>query len=118
MNPSQLEGYWLNQHIRDGLESTEQTPGNGHATTTTGRLPQNGDGSDDDATAELLKDALSQAQHVVGAAGKALRLYLDGKRKVEYPAVIPDGGHGNGLGRRGPTSRELSGEMGGDTVVA
>jgi hypothetical protein len=126
MNPAQLEGYWLNQHIRDRLESVARSPGNGRATTTagsTGPCPRDAGASedlDDDATAQLLKDALSQAQHVVGTAGKALRLYLDGKKKgfpVRYPAITSDEATANGLGRRGPTSRALSGEMGGDTVV-
>jgi hypothetical protein len=58
MSDAQLEGYWLNQHIRDA---------------------RSGHGSFDP---------------ILAAASR------------------------NGLGRTGPTSRELSGEMGGDTVVA
>ncbi|KAL2149398.1 hypothetical protein VTH82DRAFT_8049 [Thermothelomyces myriococcoides] len=83
MTPAQLEGMWLNRHIRDlleerdgGLKAKKQ-----HANGTNGT-----NGTD----------------HVNGA---------NGAPKAD-PAPAPAGAQ-----RRGPTSRELSGEMGGDTAV-
>lgn len=68
MAPEQLEGLWLNGHIRE------------------------------------LKD--EQARGEAGAGGHAVE--KNGHRENVLPAAV---------GRRGPTSRELSGEMGGDTVA-
>jgi hypothetical protein len=87
MTDVQLEGVWLNGHIRELREEQQkqkQKPAAEAATT--------------DATAQALKDALQQAEKVVVAARAALLSY--------------------GSQRRGPTSRELSGEMGGDTICA
>lgn len=75
MNPSQLEGYWLNQHIRDGLDAAQTFHRNGNPV----------------FTSSVASGGLS--------------------------AIDRDDGAGKGLGRRGPSSRELSGEMGGDTIV-
>ncbi|POR33903.1 Histone-lysine N-methyltransferase ash1 [Tolypocladium paradoxum] len=108
MTPKQLEGMWLNGHIRALFD--EQSPG---AT---------------DPTARALRDALAQAEKVVEAARLALRTYVEGaaaKSGRVNCAYRPDGVVTNGalekaaaLDRRGPTSRELSGEMSGDTVIA
>lgn len=56
--------------------------------------------ADGDPTARAFRDALSHAEKVVEAARAALLGYI------------------GAAARCGPTSRELSGEMGGDTVVA
>lgn len=108
MTPKQLEGTWLNGHIRALLD--EQGP--------------NGT----DPTARALSDALAQAEKVVAAARLALRTYVEGaadKSGRVNGAHRRDGVATNGalekaaaLDRRGPTSRELSGEMSGDTVTA
>lgn len=67
MSSPQLDGYWLNQHIRELLAE---------------------------------RDALSRGKDTVSVGGP-----------VSYGA----GEAKSGSMRRGPTSRELSGEMGGDT---
>lgn len=108
MTPQQLQGVWLNGHIRDLLDE------------------KNRDGpSESDPTALALKDALLQAEKVVEAARLALRTYavgsqvravgVNGSKKNGFVAQ-QDIGLAEALNRRGPTSRELSGEMGGDTV--
>lgn len=84
MAPKQLEGLWLNGHIRELKEeqAREEAEAGGHAVEKNGHpgnlLPA-GVGGADDPTARALTAAAA---------------------------------------RRGPTSRELSGEMGGDTFVA
>lgn len=104
MASKQLEGLWLNGHIhelkdeqaREQAEAKGYATRNGHQGTT---LPA-GVGGADDPTARALRDALGHAEKVVEAARAALLGYV------------------GAAARRGPTSRELSGEMGGDTVVA
>lgn len=73
MAPRQLEGLWLNGHIRE------------------------------------LKD--EQARGEAGAGGHAVE-------KNGYVGASSPGSLAAAAARRGPTSRELSGEMGGDTVAA
>ena len=106
MSPAQLQGTWLNGHIHDLTE--EQSHG-----------AQSGNGSD--PTARALRDALGLAEKVVDAARLALRTYLeatpDGEGATGNAKINGSAGYSSGLGRRGLTSRELSGEMGGDTVV-
>lgn len=75
MDASQLEGYWLNQHIRDARESVAAAEAYENEPPTTAPITQLPDGP--------------------------------------IPTYVEQGGPG----RAGPTSRELSGEMGGDTVV-
>lgn len=97
MEPKQLEGLWLNGHIRELKdEQSQAAQKNGHG----GDLLPAGVGGADDPTAQALRDALGHAEKVVEAARAALLGYV------------------GTAARRGPTSRELSGEMGGDTVVA
>jgi hypothetical protein len=124
MTDAQLEGLWINGHILELREEqkAEAKPINGTAA--------------NDATAQALRDALQQAEKVVIAARAALSSYAQ--------AVTQSRCHGHGQGhdytggsasqagvdglsktspangaqRRGPTSRELSGEMGGDTIRA
>jgi hypothetical protein len=118
MTDAQLEGLWINGHIRE-LREEQKTKGssaNGAAVS--------------DPTAEALKDALELAEKVVIAAHAALSSYaqtVGSGHGPGYTNVSPaqfgvDGlsktGSTNGSQRRGPTSRELSGEMGGDTIRA
>lgn len=107
MTPKQLEGLWLNGHIRELKDEQARGEGaeaGGYAARENGHsgdlLPTNGVGGAGDPTARALRDALGHAEKVVEAARAALLGYV------------------GAAARRGPTSRELSGEMGGDTVVA
>jgi len=139
MTNKQLEGLWINGHIRELLE--EKAAGEA-------KLAQNGsaDSTPDrdarsDTTAFALEDALKHAHKVVEAARNALQSYMETTTPKQNGVQVPGGnGHvpngnaldispapGNGenaqatmapgMPRRGPTSRELSGEMGGDTIV-
>lgn len=148
MTDAQLEGVWLNGHIRDLLaERKAQQTENGVAATTTdlavgvttdgngiakgGIVSENGTSflplnghtngfhteettekpAEADQTAKALEEAVRQAEKVVEAARHALFSYIrqTGGAAKNGPA---------GAQRRGPTSRELSGEMGGDTSGA
>lgn len=93
MSPSQLHGVWLNPHIRDLLE---HSPAAG---------PQ-----------DALQDALLQAEKALEAARLAARIYASSQR--EKPPAETAKTNGEGLNRRGATSRELAGEMGGDTTAS
>ncbi|KAH8907082.1 hypothetical protein BR93DRAFT_927937 [Coniochaeta sp. PMI_546] len=118
MTDAQLEGLWINGHIRELLEEqkTKAASANGTAA--------------DDSTAQALKDALQHAEKVVIAARAALSSYVQtagsgyglGYTNGSAAQFGVDGlsktGSTNGSQRRGPTSRELSGEMGGDTIRA
>ena len=104
MKPEQLAGLWINGHIRELLEEQQAAAA----------VVKNGNGSAparpppaDDPTVRALQEALAHAEKVVESARAALGLYVDGRAQ-----------QATGLARRGPTSRELSGEMGGDTMVA
>ena len=101
-------------------------------------LPENGKDPNDqththvqplkpkDVTAEALQASLEQARRMVEAAQKALDTYISIHSDGIGPGNVQ--GRQNGVGsrelsgemggdtRRGVTSRELSGEMGGDTV--
>lgn len=96
MTTTQLNGYWLNGHIRELLDDAAEDP-----------------------TSKALKEAVRSAEEAVEAAKMAVRAYAESKAKHEKLSGVS--GHkvfGNGASRRGPTSRELSGEMGGDTISA
>ncbi|KAK6080463.1 galactose-proton symport [Seiridium cupressi] len=134
MTSEQLEGLWINGHIRELLEQKAIEVGN---------LSEKGNGtagSDQgvtrDPTAQALKDALKQAEKVAEAARFALRSYVESSRG-HTGEIGHEFGSGANAGnpssnaydaetltassehlRRGPTSRELSGEMGGDTAIA
>lgn len=102
MRPDQLAGLWVNGHIRELLEEQQASAA----------VVKNGNGSApakpptaEDPTARALQEALALAEKVVESARAALDLYVDGRAQ-----------QATGLARRGPTSRELSGEMGGDTL--
>jgi hypothetical protein len=117
MGKGELEGVWLNAHIRGLLEErdgTKQTNGKGQ-----------------DATEAALVVSLKQAEKVVEAAKHALSTYVSNHGKEVQNGEAKENGVGNrelsgemggdikdnGVGgkRRGVTSREMSGEMGGDT---
>lgn len=132
MTAAQLEGVWLNGHIRELLEEQKT------------KVSENGTLAEDDPTAQALKDALLQAEKVVVASRAALMSYVQTvNRQTATKATKVSGnasgscqgytdgsvsqygvdglsniGSINGSQRRGPTSRELSGEMGGDTICA
>ncbi|KAK4212194.1 histone-lysine N-methyltransferase ash1 [Rhypophila decipiens] len=116
MTDAQLEGVWLNGHIRDLLlERKQQTAvgvkTNGEVVSENGTAPVNGHHAEQehqaDQTTKALEDAVLQAEKVVEAARHALFSYI---RQTGGTKNGPAGAQ-----RRGPTSRELSGEMGGDT---
>jgi len=119
MTDAQLEGLWINGHIielREEQKKAKAAAVNGTAA--------------NDPTAQALKAALQQAEKVVVAARAALFSYAQtvgngygqGYANGSPAQFGVDGlsktGSTNGAQRRGPTSRELSGEMGGDTIRA
>jgi hypothetical protein len=136
MAPAQLDGLWLNGHIRALLEERERAAkhnngtaavaangkanGNGHAAATAAATA--------DQTVQALRDALAHAEKVVEAARLALVSYVDAVGKHpqqqeqhhhhhDQAAAAAAAAAPLGAQRRGPTSRELSGEMGGDTTL-
>ncbi|KAK3683842.1 hypothetical protein B0T22DRAFT_263183 [Podospora appendiculata] len=143
MTDAELEGVWLNGHIRELLEERKAT----QAATATATAGKNGDltkpsengvseqsalprDTAADQTAQALQDALDSAEKVVEASRRALLSYLQSLQHSEVYGGKTNGGalDFSGLGgvqglpaagsqRRGPTSRELSGEMGGDTTI-
>ncbi|KAL7623901.1 hypothetical protein AAE478_005457 [Parahypoxylon ruwenzoriense] len=144
MTTAQLEGVWLNGHIHDLLEDRRRSvlqpgktePGNGCSATPANGLSTKA-ARPEDATAQALKDALMHAEKVVEAARNALQSYVEspelaprsgGRNRTDNDNVVfgeangPSGADAStlaaGLTRRGVTSRELSGEMGGDTLLA
>lgn len=121
MSLEQLKGLWLNGHIRELLE--DKAAGRG-------RLSENGNSSvghgqvvTGDLTAQALKDALKHAEQVVASAKLALRSYVESNHgsyrfQNDHRSASVDLDLDGSHTRQGPTSRELSGEMGGDTTVA
>jgi hypothetical protein len=145
MTPKQLAGLWINGHIRELLEQQSQISaagngklsGNGNGTAETGHQA-----NDDDPTAQALRDALKHAELAAEASRAALNSYIkssgpgrtvtaydegrlnqNGKNSSEIDIGLRSdsakshNGVVTGLASRGPTSRELSGEMGGDTAA-
>ena len=135
MTDAQLSGIWLNGHIRELLEeqrgrgydnnlsiNTLSTTTTANASTTAssvnGENNNNNNNSEKfaelelDQTARSLRDALTHAEKVVEAARNALTSYVGAVNAKSASNKVPEGAQ-----RRGPTSRELSGEMGGDTEV-
>ncbi|XWW97759.1 hypothetical protein V2A60_005746 [Cordyceps javanica] len=114
MTSTQLDGLWLSRHIRE-LRAEQQARGDASSPS-----------APSDATTHALQHALDQAEKVVEAARSALLSYTStiggesgGGGNNNHKFLSNDGGvTANGVGRRGgPTSRELSGEMGGDTAI-
>jgi len=104
MDAAQLQGMWLNGYIRDMLEERdiELAKMHGHGAHGLGV-----------AAAKIAgQGGLAHGRGGYGGEGM-----LHGKKHawncaVNGPAHVVEGG----AGRMGPTSRELSGEMGGDTT--
>ncbi|KAK8039807.1 galactose-proton symport [Apiospora rasikravindrae] len=146
MTKKQLEGLWINGHIRELLEEKApedaKLPQHGSANSASAKDSQTDvKSSQPDTTARVLERALDHANKMVEDARTALQSYLertrprqDGTRgsggnghvpsgNARHSSVIQNEGNAQttmapGLPRRGPTSRELSGEMGGDTNTA
>ncbi|KAK1544446.1 hypothetical protein CPAR01_01948, partial [Colletotrichum paranaense] len=109
MSRAQLEGLWLNGHIRELLEERDS-----------GARSEN-----DDPTAQALRDALKAAERVVEAARSALRSYTEsttgnsnGTQQQQHQQTAKNGVNGSKAGRNGASARELGGELGGDTRSA
>ncbi|KXH49113.1 hypothetical protein CNYM01_10014 [Colletotrichum nymphaeae SA-01] len=109
MSRAQLEGLWLNGHIRELLEERDS-----------GARSEN-----DDPTAQALRDALKAAERVVEAARSALRSYTEsttgnsnGTQQQQHQLTAKNGVNGSKAGRNGASARELGGELGGDTRSA
>ncbi|KAG9499103.1 hypothetical protein J7337_009916 [Fusarium musae] len=102
MTQAQLDGIWLNGHIIQ-LRAEQLA-------------------RSEDPTATALRDAVVHAEKVLESARLALRSYTSNAHAQNgngtYPSKYANGtlGKAAALEHRGPTSRELSGEMGGDTV--
>ncbi|RDL40274.1 putative galactose-proton symport [Venustampulla echinocandica] len=133
MKKEQLEGLWLNDHIKRLLEEKKaQAQGKngqnlGNGTTTNGKVVRDEDA--EDLVAQVLRQSLRQAELALQAAQKGLDTYLShratssngvakGNGVVATQASAETLGRRGGEQRRGVTNRELSGEMGGDTKVA
>ncbi|TVY75977.1 hypothetical protein LSUE1_G007872 [Lachnellula suecica] len=141
MKTKDLEGLWLNAHIRELLEERLANAGSHGTQNGSTVIPAQGqaNGSSEqkieDATEVALLESLKQAEKLVEAAKHALDTYVSHYGKVAQN----DGAKANGVGsrelsgemggdtngngaegeqRRGVTSREMSGEMGGDTSSA
>ncbi|KFH43455.1 Histone-lysine N-methyltransferase-like protein [Hapsidospora chrysogenum ATCC 11550] len=119
MTPSQLEGYFLNAHIRSLIEERDNQQQ---------QQQQQQQQGQSDPTALALQNVLRSAEKSLDSARAALQTYLggvDGAAGTTTTAKAKANGAGdnkasmgNGVGTRsGPTSRELSGEMDGDTRV-
>lgn len=104
MTQAQLDGMWLNGHII--------------------KLRAEQVARSEDPTATALRDAVVNAEKVLESARLALRSYTSNAHAQNGNGILPSKctngtlGKVAGLEHRGPTSRELSGEMGGDTVCA
>ncbi|KAL3421863.1 hypothetical protein PVAG01_06018 [Phlyctema vagabunda] len=110
MAAAQLEGYWLNAHIRGLLEekaAKETKEGNAQPAAAPQQQQQH------DPVRLALVDSLDRARDTVDAAQKALDVYV---RVHEATTTTTTGD--SAKGRNGVGSREMSGEMGGDTTTA
>lgn len=110
MSARALEGMWLNPHIRHLLEERDGVANGGR-----------------DEVADALRASVEQAKKMLDVAKKAMDKYapVNGGADVKKEVGKMRSGLGSremsgemgGDTRRGVTSRELSGEMGGDTAV-
>ena len=110
MTRAQLDGLWLSKHIRE-LRAEQEAAASSP--------PPSASGSSDPTTSAL-QNAIDQAEKVVEAARAALLSYTSSSSNgaSKFLSNSADNAtNGNGIGRRGLTSRELSGEMGGDTAI-
>jgi hypothetical protein len=131
MKPEQLDGMWLNAHIRSLLEERDSVPSTSLSSlalapgstekekglaVSGAKEVENGTGGESDLTEEALKSALDQARKMVDAAQKALDTYKSLHSRSSVDDLAGTGGKG-AVRQYGVGSRELSGEMGGDTKV-
>ncbi len=109
MTRAQLDGLWLSKHIRE-LRAEQESAGSPSPASVSS-----------DPTTSALQNALDQAEKVVEAARAALLSYTSSSSSNGASTFLSNSADnatkGNGIGRRGLTSRELSGEMGGDTAI-
>ena len=138
MSSQQLEGMWLNAHIRHLLEERKNSSGDVSGNDTFEKVPRGESALElevsirgEDETEAALRFSLQQARKMVDAAKKALDTYksihgnvtdvvekdLKGAMRENRVGSRELGGEMGGDTRRGITSREMSGEMGGDTFV-
>jgi hypothetical protein len=108
MDAVQLQGMWLNGYIRDMLEERDLENGKSHGLGIGSKSAGHG-------TQGLVHGPITSGNH---GGGEGM---LNGSSNSKHawngtangpPAHVVEGG----AGRMGPTSRELSGEMGGDTA--
>ena len=109
MPAPQLEGLWINAHIRELIERRDAPPNGTNGASTNGTNGVNGKAADE--TADALGKAVQHADEAAASARAALRSYLGASPN----GVGVNGDAKAGVKRRGVTSRELAGEMGGDT---
>lgn len=107
MPASQLEGLWINAHIRELIEKRDSPATNG----------VNGvNGAAEDKTAQALRTAVQKADDATASARAALSAYLgEGSAPAANGCNGTNGDLKTKAQRRGVTARELAGEMGGDT---
>lgn len=129
MSKESLEGYYLNGHIRELLEEK-------NALTTNGNGVKKTDVEEKDEVKEALEEVVEHARVGLEKAEKALGVYVgkkmggavngaNGKGYAGQNGIAKEGNGDvvsevdtsglEGETRRGVTSREMSGEMGGDT---
>lgn len=109
MTPKQLAGVWLNGYIREMLEERDGKAGAEASGATNGAVNgvMNGNGVVDANGGAKVNGSHSMNSHGGKMNGSAISSANGGNDDAEVRA-----------GRSGPTSRELSGEMGGDTTAA
>ncbi|KAK4142946.1 uncharacterized protein C8A04DRAFT_29341 [Dichotomopilus funicola] len=113
MTPTQLEGLWLNRHIRDLLEERD-----GAAAAAAGGAAAGGAGQVNgqvNGHGHGLKGGSIKVGGGVSGTTAGAGAAVGGSGYVTANSASAD--VSAGAQRRGPTSRELSGEMGGDTSV-
>jgi hypothetical protein len=111
MSARDLKGLWLNPHIRHLLEERDNVENeNGHS----------------DEVRDALRASVEQSKRMLGVAKRAMDKYepvngadvKNGVEKVRKGLGSREmSGEMGGDTRRGVTSRELAGEMGGDTSL-
>lgn len=131
MTAEQLSGLFLNKHIHELLEQ-KAANANGHVASGNGAASAAVMGEDDGSAllvaenladiARELREASDRAEKAAATACRALaalKVRQAGMRKADNKAngvsAAATFNAAAGSLRRGPTSRELSGEMGGDT---
>jgi hypothetical protein len=129
MKKMDLEGMYLNGHIRELLEEKDGVNGG----TTNGSKSNGKKQKEDDEMMKVLQTSVDQAKKALEAAETALEVYqtrgnstITGKKSTRENGIGSRALSGEmggdttdipkGEARRGVTSREMSGEMGGDTT--